>query len=346
MAFDTLPWKEIVNANDEVTILLPMQVLRELEKKKDDSNDKAVNKRAREICAKLGEILLDNKESSIPVITCEMPPKSEFKPGFLLEVSDDVILMSAIHFQSQNQVDLVLVSWDTPMLLKAKQSNLSYVKMPDKYLLPSKQVDKEKQQLREELRRWTSRLPASEVVFKDNSKVLHVKRYIPKEIIVDDKLTEEERDFYLLQEEAKASRERFYEVELFVHNGGTASTGAFTVHLDLSKLKTCRISIESASMVVPEMFRTEEEKNKKWDELEEWEIKEPVRYFSIFYRDDNKEICKEFNGEYDEITQGLTLPICYVEIDLLEAENGSIDWTIYDPMIPDPVKGTIHVVVA
>lgn len=71
MAFDTLPWKEIVNVNDEVTILLPMQVLRKLEKKKDDSN----------------------------------------------------------HFQSQNQVDLVLVSWDTPMLLKAKQSNLSYVNM-------------------------------------------------------------------------------------------------------------------------------------------------------------------------------------------------------------------------
>lgn len=30
VAFDTLPWKDIVGAEDEVAILLPMQVLREL----------------------------------------------------------------------------------------------------------------------------------------------------------------------------------------------------------------------------------------------------------------------------------------------------------------------------
>ena len=35
-AFDTLPLKEIAGATDEVAVLLPMQVLRELEEKKDD----------------------------------------------------------------------------------------------------------------------------------------------------------------------------------------------------------------------------------------------------------------------------------------------------------------------
>ena len=37
-AFDTLPLKEIVGATDEVAVLLPLQVLRELEKKKDERN--------------------------------------------------------------------------------------------------------------------------------------------------------------------------------------------------------------------------------------------------------------------------------------------------------------------
>lgn len=37
-AFDTLPMREIIEASVEVAVLLPFQVLRELEKKKDDRN--------------------------------------------------------------------------------------------------------------------------------------------------------------------------------------------------------------------------------------------------------------------------------------------------------------------
>lgn len=345
VAFDTLPWKDIVGAEDEVAILLPMQVLRELDKKKDDASEKAVHRRAKKVCAKLSDILLDEKESSPAVITCEMPPRGEFKPGFLLEVSDDVILMSAISFQSKNTGRVVVVSRDIPMLMKAKQANLDFVKMPDQYLLPSDQEDKEKQQLREELRRLKSRLPAPKLVFEDKSEKLRLKRYVPQEPVVDESFTEDESEFYLLQEESKASHERFHEIELYVFNGGTAPTGDFTVQFDLSKLKTCRTSIETVSMIVPKLFQTEEERNRNMEELEEWEEKEPVRYFSIFHKDDAKEAYVEFERECDSITQGLKNVVFFFTVDLYEAESGSIDWIIYAPELPDPVKGTLHVVV-
>lgn len=345
VAFDTLPWKDVIGAKDEVAILLPMQVLRELEKKKDNAGEKAINRRARSVCAKLSDVLLDGKESSVSILTCEMPPKSEFKPGFLLEVSDDVILMSAISFQSKNAGKVVVVSRDTPMLLKAKQAQLAYFKMPDQYLLPSDQEDREKQQLREELRRLKSRLPAPELVFEDKSKVLRLKRYVPREPVVDESFTEDEREFYLLQEKYKASHERFYEIELYVFNGGTAPTGDFTVQFDLSRLKTCRTSIEAVSMIVPKLFQTEEERNRNLDELEEWEEKEPVRYVSIFYKDDTKEAYVEYERECESITQGLKTVVFFFTVDLCEVESGSIDWIIYDPELPDPVKGTLHVIV-
>ena len=345
VAFDTLPWKDIVGVKDEVAVLLPMQVLRELEKKKDDAGEKAINRRARSVCAKLSDILLDGKESSVSILICEMPPKSEFKPGFLLEVSDDVILMSAISFQSKNAGKLVVVSLDTPMLPKAKQAQLAYVKMPDQYLLPSDQEDREKLQLREELGRLKSRLPAPELVFEDKSKVLRLKRYVPREPVVDESLAEDEREYYLLQEKTKASRERFYSLSLFVFNRGTAPTGDFTVQVVFNKLKACTIRFESASMVVPEAFRTEEEKSKKWNELEDWEEKEPTRFFCIFHKDETRETRTEYETDCESIIQGLINVIGYYTIDLFDAENGSIDWIIYASELPDPVKGTLHVVV-
>ena len=343
-AFDTLPLKEIAGATDEVAVLLPMQVLRELEKKKDDRRDSSVNKRARTVCSKLGDILLEDKGSSLSIITCEMPPKSEFKSGLLIEVSDDVILMSAIHFLSANPGNLVVVSRDVPMLLKAKQLNLPFVKMPDEFLLPSDQEDREKQQLREELNRLKMRLPAPIVAFEDGSNLIRLRRIVAKEPIVDNACDTEERAFCLIQDEASASRERFGELALHVFNNGTAPTGDLTVRLDTSKLKTCRTSIEIVSVTVPERFRTEKERIKSWDEEEGKEIA-PVRHFSIIHRDDTKVDSTNYQREFDSLTQGLNQPLCYIHIDLLEAESGSIDWEIYASELPNPSKGTLRVVV-
>lgn len=344
-SFDTLPLKEIVGATDEVSVLLPMQVLRELEKKKGNRDNGAINRRARSVCAKLGKMLLEDEKTSLRIVTCETPPKEEFIPELLMEIADDVILMTAIRFMSSHTGNLVVVSLDVPMLLKAKQLGFNYVIMPEKYVLSNKQVDKEKQQLKEELNRLKSRLPAPVVAFENGEKIIHLKRYVPKEIIVDDYLSQEERDFCLLQKEAEESKKRFYNLALFVFNHGTAPTDVFTAQLDLSKLRTCRTAHDVYSMTVPRLFQTEDEKNKNWDEVEDWEEKEPVRSFSIIRRDDTKETRTELKDEFESITQGLNRVICYFVIDLLEAKSGSIDWELNIPALPEPVKGTLSVVI-
>lgn len=334
-AFDTLPLKEIVESTEEVSVLLPMQVLRELEKIKDERGDGAVNKRARTVCSKLGDILLENKESPLRIATCEMPPASEFKPGYQMDVADDVILMSAIQFMSVNFGKLVVVSRDVSMLLKAKQLNLRYVKMSDDYLLPSDQEDKEKKQLREELNRLKMRLPAPVVAFEDGSNIIHLRRCTPKEPVFEDYLTKKERDFILLQEKSSASKDRFFDLALYVFNEGTAPTDVFTVQLDMSKLKICKTSHEIVRTVVPKRFQTEEEKNNNKSD----------RLLSISHRDDSKEIRTKYEDEFESITQGLNHVIYFFVIDLFDAKSGSIEWTINAPALPDPVKGTLFVVV-
>lgn len=64
--------------------------------------------------------------------------------------------------------------------------------MPDKYLFPSDQADREKQQLQEEVNRLKMRLPAPEVAFEDGSKIHHISKIEPQEPIVDAIWTDEE----------------------------------------------------------------------------------------------------------------------------------------------------------
>lgn len=344
-AFDTLPWNEIIDTTEEVSILLPMQVLRELEQKKDDKSNNTINRRARKVCAKLADLLLNNKDASVSVTMCEMPPKSGFKQGLIMEVADDVILMSAIHFMSTKPGELVVISRDLPMLLKAKQLGLSYVKITDKYVLPSETEDNEKQQLKEELHRLKMRMPVPKVAFEDGSDVVHLKKISQHETVIAEDLTEEERDFCLIQEKAVSTKERFCEIALYVFNEGSAPTDNFTAQLNLNKLKICKISHEIIYSAVPERYQSEEEKNINYDELEEWEDHEPVRQFIIYHKDDNQEDRKKYEAEFDSIIQGLHQPIYYFEIDLYEATSGSIDWELNIPALPDPVRGTLHVVV-
>lgn len=95
--FESIPWDRVTGKDGPFTILLPMQVLREIEKIKDQGIG-TVSKRARKVSGRLGDILLDGADSSVTFETCEMPPVSAFMEGFSANIDDDVILMSGIHF--------------------------------------------------------------------------------------------------------------------------------------------------------------------------------------------------------------------------------------------------------
>lgn len=55
--FENIPWQTVTGCSDDYCILLPMQVLRELEEIK-DRGEGAINKRARKVSSRMGDILL------------------------------------------------------------------------------------------------------------------------------------------------------------------------------------------------------------------------------------------------------------------------------------------------
>lgn len=341
-SYDTLPWDAITGKEGPFTILLPMQVLRELNNVKDRASG-PVNKRARKISSKLGDILIDDAASKMVIISCEMPSAVSFRPGFTLEIADDVILMSALKFMEGKDGDkLIVISRDNPLLLKAKQAGLDYIRMPEEYALASTSTeeDKEKKQLEEELRKYKNRLPKPYLAFADKTDVIKIKRVKPRSAQVDKSLSEEEQAFLKFQEEEAISRERFRFIEIFVFNDGNAPTGAFSVQLDFSKLKRCRVDIKPVTMDVPKSLQTEKDKQSDWGFCEK-----PYRVFTIYQREDSWPL-DTFNGnENDPLTHGMKYGIDEIELDLWDVESGSIDWTIYDPALPESVSGTLHIVI-
>lgn len=341
-SFDTLPWDAITGKDGPFTILLPMQVLRELDNVKDRAAG-AVNKRAKKVSSKLGDILLEGSASKLPLTTCEMPSADGFLPGFSVDIPDDVILMSALRYMESKDVDkLIVVSRDNPLLLKAKQLGLTYVRMPEAYALASagSEEDKERKQLEEELRKYKNRLPKPYIAFEDKTNVIRIKRVKPRTVRVDKRLSKEKQEYLACQEEEAISLERFKFVELYVFNDGNASTGAFSVHLDTRKLKRCRVDIRTVSMDIPDSYQTEEDKQKDWGFCEK-----PYRIFSIYSREDSWPLDTFRGDENEPLIHGMSVGIEEIELDLWDAESGSIDWTIYDPALPESVSGTLHFII-
>lgn len=336
--FDTLPWQTIIGSNDSFVVLMPMQVLREIEKKK-DGNQPQIKKRAKDVSSKLGELLLDDKESQVHVETCEQPQKKDFKDGFSIEIADDVILMSAIWHTRNCPNDLIVVSRDIPFLAKAKQAGLRFVKMPEEYVLPSEAVeDKEKQQLLAELNKLKNRMPKPRLAFKDGKNIIRLKRVTEREPVVDPKLSDKERELALYEEMEKISKERFVSISIYAFNDGTAPTGEFTVKFDSSKLADCKLDhdIETVELPIEPDYVDET--------LEEWERIPSYRSFCIYGKKDT-EPESDFEREYDPLTHGMNCWVKDYGLDLTEATSGSIDWILFDPALPDPVKGTLNVVI-
>lgn len=339
-SFDTLPWDVITGQEGSFAILLPMQILRELDSVKDRAVG-PVNKRAKRVSRILGDILLDGTDSKFALISCEVPTADCFYPGFSAEIADDVILMSALKYMEGKDGDkLIVISRDNPLLLKAKQAKLAYVRMPEEYSLTNTEEDKEKKQLEEELRKYKNRLPKPYLAFGDKTNVIRIKRVKPRTVQVDTNLSQEEQDFLACQEEEAISRERFKFVDIFVFNDGNAPTGAFSVHLDTSKLKHCRVDIRTVSIDIPDSFQTEEDKQTDWGFCEK-----PYKIFAIYAREDSWPLNPRDGDENEPLTHGMSSGIREIELDLWDAESGSIDWTIYDPALPDAISGTLHFII-
>lgn len=162
---DNIEWSDIIE-DDDFIIVVPKIVIREIDRHKDQSRGK-IQKRAKSISSKFSKILLDGIKSRYIIETCKDPSKECFEGGdFNKDINDDWFILSALKsgYDIQN---IVVISSDNNLLLKAKENGLAYKKMPETYLIKEELSEEEKEikALKQELEQYKNRQPKPAIRF-------------------------------------------------------------------------------------------------------------------------------------------------------------------------------------
>lgn len=191
MDFEQIDWKELIDS--DFTIVVPPIVIREIDKHKDNNRGK-IQSKAKAVSKKFGDIFLRNIPSKYDVTDC-LDPQAEHFDGkrFNMAVNDDWFILSALDSNFEN-TDIIIVSGDVNLLIKAKQGGLSFFQMPDKLLLRVEETDAEKEcrRLRMEIEDYKNSRSHAIITFQNETNAIQYTR--PKERNIDEELKE-----YLIQ---------------------------------------------------------------------------------------------------------------------------------------------------
>lgn len=175
-SFEDIPWESELGQKD-VVIVLTAIVLEEIDKKKDQEKGK-VQKRAKQVSSRIGEILIDGKSSKVPVKYVESSfATDDEKARYNLGRNDNRILFDISKF-GLNAADVIVVSNDNAMLIRAKNLGYGIHRLNDKYLLKEELTKEEKEAKAAiaELERLKSRMPEPKLVFENSLNFLHIER--------------------------------------------------------------------------------------------------------------------------------------------------------------------------
>lgn len=183
--FEQIDWKSLMN--DDVTVCVPIRILEEIDKHKDQSRGR-IQKRAKALSARFGEIFLQGAGTALPIVEMQNPPSTAFDdPQYHKDISDDWIILSAL-YSSYNKADIVIVAYDNGILIKARNHGLGFYRMPDNLLLKEEPSEEEKQikQLQQQLAKYETRMPKPSLEFSDETMLLTIEK--PKLIDVEAEL--------------------------------------------------------------------------------------------------------------------------------------------------------------
>ena len=401
--FEEIPWKSFFD--DDVVVCVPMKVLTEIDKYKDQGRGK-VQKRAKKVSSRFSEIFLQGKTPQLLIEVMNNPPSSAFSDEqYNKDVSDDWIILSAL-YSNHNNTDIVVVSSDTGVLFKAKTTGLGFFNLPNDLLLKEELSDEEKEikKLKEQLFKYENRQPKPVIEFKDQTNVLTIIRPsfidVKKELeIYKEQLKEkysyqpinnglredidyltgmiqnqiystvEQRkeynkeldEFFKKKERLKEAQlykqlfdQYFFEIELWVSNVGTSSLVDTAIFISF-----------------PDNIPIYGEKSKKKFELEdpfkpvlknnktEYLSKIVVPgYYSIGPKSEIKRIeiwDDEKKRDKQEVKYGLTRLLHNMRhplntsdkifINIAKCGNFTINWTVIDSALVEPVHGELHVII-
>lgn len=184
--FEEIDWKLIFK--DDVSIVFPPIIMREIDKQKDHGSNARKKKKAKTIASKITDYLIFDKKAKFPVLSCKGPDPSLYeKYSFDRAVNDDVFLLSALQFKEEKDVDVFIVAADNPVLYKAKDLGLAFHILDDRFKLKEEPTDEEKEiaELKKRLKVYEDRKSEPSLRFKANNDILlKIKR--PEKISFDD----------------------------------------------------------------------------------------------------------------------------------------------------------------
>lgn len=149
--FDQVDWCKSLVAKT-VTIHVSAVIVRELDKHKDEHPVKRIRKRAANICRKLFDLYDQGVIEVRPGVSVRLDP---FEPQIDFGVhrlssarGDDCLLASAIELRQQSGAEVVIVTNDTGLLLKAAHYRIATWRPPEELKLPEED-DVEEKRLKE-----------------------------------------------------------------------------------------------------------------------------------------------------------------------------------------------------
>ena len=176
--FEEIDWKSIFN--DDVSIVFPPIIMREIDEQKDHGSNARKKKKAKVIASKITDYLIFEKKAKFPVLSCKGPDPSLYeKYSFDRAVNDDVFLLSALQFKEEKDVDVFIVAADNPVLYKAKDLGLAFHILDDQFKLKEEPTDEEKEiaELKKRLKLYEDRKSEPSLRFKaSNDILLKIKR--------------------------------------------------------------------------------------------------------------------------------------------------------------------------
>ncbi len=172
--FTDINWNKVTNSSSVLLIVCPA-VLRELDQKKFLEYDINIRNRSQQVISKMSKMVTSNKihktKKNLDLMFISSEPSIDWeKEGLSSQIPDDRIIASILE-QKNNFKNIILVTSDIGLTLKASNKGIKCISLPDEYRLNIKKDKKQKEieKLRDKITVLENRLPVLKLkILADN----------------------------------------------------------------------------------------------------------------------------------------------------------------------------------
>ena len=209
--FDQIKWVNILES-DQIVIVVPPVIIRELNKHKDTHPHQRVKKRAAAVIKKLHELVRSGTlvplNEHIGILFEDRDPLLDYQTYQLnKEIQDDQLIASVIVCRIENpgyETLLVTSDYGLHLLTKARRQEITTVTLPDNLKLAEEPDPEQKRikELEQKIHELTQKLPQPALIFSNESQHLKFDLYPATEVTASE-----------IQEKAKKIRQEFPKLE-------------------------------------------------------------------------------------------------------------------------------------